>query len=108
MSEEVIEDIPSKKKGVALPEIVIKILQLIAGGIVLIILIVIISYFVVTAVNKGNAGVQQNINIVEERVTAKPKILSWYEGIGDVRAQTRDNPPKSIRLKIAIGYTEAD
>lgn len=92
-----------KSRG-GLPKFVIKILQLIAAAVAIIVLMIVIAYFVSNTVMNQRAITSYPIN--SGNVTTKPEPLAWYDNLEEVRVLTRDNPPKQLIMNVSLGYEE--
>jgi flagellar FliL protein len=45
---------------------------------------------------------------ISENYSTRPPIMDWYDGLGEVRSQTQDSPPRSIIIDVQLGYTQGD
>lgn len=93
------------KKSGPLPEFLILILKIVAAAIGLILLSAVVSYFVFTFI-AGEGAIQTQVDY-SENYSTKPPILLWWAA-GEIRAQTRDTPSKSVILEIQMGYDPAN
>lgn len=90
------------KSGGFLPDIVMKILKFVALGLGAVVFIVTVVVITVSILNQGNQ--QQSFPVVSPEYEAKPPVLEWYKGIGEIRGRTADSPPKSVMAEVYLGY----
>ncbi len=93
---------PGKAKGGAIPEFLILILKIVAGGLGAIILSGIVS-FIIFNMMKGDQP-QQTLVDTSTNYVAKPERLTFTSEALDIRSQTADNPPKSVSVMLKFGY----
>jgi flagellar FliL protein len=91
------------KKSGPLPELVVLILKIVAAAIGMIILTAIVAVIVYQFMNADT--VQATRVDISQNYETKPPILSWYDGLGEIRAQTKDTPARSIIIDVQLGYT---
>ena len=94
----------NKKSRVRILGGTIKILSYVIAGIVLIIIMVITSYLVTKTLLRGNHN-QQIINSLNQSVfTIHNPIYTYYDEISQIRTRSADQSPRSITLKVELGY----
>ncbi|UGQ15972.1 flagellar basal body-associated protein FliL [Borrelia sp. RT5S] len=91
--------------GALVPNIIIKILQVIAIGLLTVVIMIIVSYFVSKMV-LSQSGTPNDFPIFSNEYLGKPPMLIWYESIDEIRGTTLDTPPKTFVIKLALGYAE--
>jgi flagellar FliL protein len=89
-------------RGGFLPEIVIKILKLVAMGLAAIIFIV--TVVVITMQILGRGGAQQSLPAVSREYQGVAPILQWWDGIDEIRTRTSDTEPMTVIVKVKIGF----
>jgi flagellar protein FliL len=89
-------------RGGFLPEIVIRILKLVAMGLAAIIFIVTVVVVTMTILNRGTA--QQSLPAVSEEYQGIEPILQWWDGIEEIRTRTADAEPLTVIVKVKIGF----
>jgi flagellar FliL protein len=94
------------KKSGPLPELVVLILKIVAAAIGMIILTAFVAVIVYNFMNAD--GVQSTRVDISQNYDTKPPILDWYEGLGEIRSQTKDTPARSIIIDVQLGYTQGD
>ncbi|UGQ17082.1 flagellar basal body-associated protein FliL [Borrelia sp. RT1S] len=92
-------------RGALVPNIIIKILQIIAIGLLTVVIMIIVSYFVSKMV-LSQSGTPNDFPIFSNEYLGKPPMLIWYESIDEIRGTTLDTPPKTFVIKLALGYAE--
>lgn len=95
-----------KQKNAGLPSYIIKLFQLLAASVAVVILMIIVSYFVSTAI--VNQRSVSTYPITSGVITNKVESLAWYENLDEIRVMTRDNPPKQVIVKVSLGYDETN
>lgn len=95
-----------KPRGGPVPEFLLLVLKIVAGIIGAIIFIVIVVVMTVNIMNRGSQS--QSFPVVSTEYEGKPPILAYHDNIGEVRARTADDPPKSVVVTILLGYEEGD
>ncbi|WNY69435.1 flagellar basal body-associated protein FliL [Borreliella andersonii] len=93
------------RKGGLLPDIIIKILQILAIGIFTVAIMIVVSYFVSKMV-VSQSGAPSDFPVFSNEYLGKPPMLIWYESIDEIRGNTLDVPPKTFVVKLALGYAE--
>ncbi|AHH09654.1 Flagellar protein fliL [Borrelia parkeri SLO] len=94
----------NKRMGL-LPDVIIKILQILAIGLFTVVIMIIVAYFVSKMV-VSQSGAPNNFPIFSNEYLGKPPMLIWYESIDEIRGTTQDTPPKTFVIKLALGYAE--
>ncbi len=89
-------------RGGFLPEILIKILKLVAMGLAAIIFIVTVVVITMQILNRGSA--QQALPAISEEYEGEEPILQWWDGIEEIRTRTSDAEPLTVIVKVKIGY----
>ncbi|MBN2509623.1 MAG: flagellar basal body-associated protein FliL [Spirochaetales bacterium] len=89
-------------RGGFLPEIVIKILKIVAMALVAIIFIVTVVIVTMKIMTRGT--VNQSYPASSPEYAGEPDILLWYDGIEEIRTRTADANPMTVIVKIMLGY----
>ena len=97
--------VANNKRLKLLPNIIIKILQILAVGLFTVVIMIIVSYFV-SRIVVSQSETPNNFPIFSNEYLGKPPMLIWYESIDEIRGTTQDNPPKAFVIKLALGYAE--
>lgn len=94
----------SKKSGIggALPGL-LKWVAIALGAIILIVVIVVVTYNIMSKNTPGTPS----IPISDEYVTQR-EILDWYTSLGAIRTKTSDDISASVIVDIALGYKKDD
>lgn len=92
----------SGERGGFLPEIVIKILKLVAMGLAAIIFIVTVVVVTMQILNRGTA--QQSLPVVSDEYQGIAPVLQWWDGIEEIRTRTSDAEPMTVIVKVKIGF----
>ena len=89
-----------KRKGFG--GLIIKLLVYIVVGLVFLIIMVAVSYVTFSILSSGERNVQR-AQLANEFIASNP-IYTYYNQIPDVRTRTADASPRSVTVKIELGY----
>ena len=92
----------SGDRGGFLPEIVIRILKLVAMGLAAIIFIVTVVVITMQVLGRGTA--QQSLPATSENYQGEEPILQWWDGIEEIRTRTSDAEPLTVIVKVKVGF----
>ncbi len=90
------------KKRSRVGSIIVKALVYIAIALVFLIMMVVISYWTNRVLDSGDRNTQRT-QISNEFIASNP-IYTYYDQIPDLRTRTADASPRSVTVKIELGY----
>ncbi len=104
--EEVAEESAGDSKGLKRRKngssLIVKALVYVAVALIFLIVMVVVSYFTNKILDSGDRNTQ--LTQISNEFTVNNPIYTYYDQIPDLRTRTADASPRSVTVKIELGY----